>query len=324
METESNDAKAVKTPMLISIIIPYYNREKLIAETLKSVFAQTYRPLQVVLVDNNSTDASAKICAKFAEKHSGIDFQMVLAEEAKKGASAARNKGVALAKGEWVYFFDSDDEMSPTYISDLSLATIGDEADMVCNRTAIVMPSGAIKTRYSRYSSSVGLQIVSAMLSTQSMAFSKEWLIKAGGWDEKLPCWNDWELGTRSLLLKPRVKWLKGKVYHRILRHQASISGNAYSPIWQNILASIRKVECDIAALGTGKEAWPLALKATFTAGRLAFEGNKQGAGSLLNEAFSIADSLGDRRFKKIMLKSLYSYTKHGGRGAWAVSILLI
>ena len=315
--------KAEKTPMLISIIIPYYNREKFIEATLKSVLAQTYRPLELVLVDNNSTDQSPSICTSFAKTCSSHDFSIILAEEKKKGASAARNKGLSLSTGEWVYFFDSDDMMSPGYISDLSYSAIGGEADMVCNRTAMVMPDGALKTRYSRYSTSAGLQIVSAMLSTQSMAFSRDWLIKAGGWDESLPCWNDWELGTRALLLKPRVKWLKGGVYHRILRHQASISGNAYSQRWRDILSAIRRVREDISAHSSGKEAWPLALKAAFTAGRLGREGNGQGAQCLLYEAFDVIEALGFKPLKKFILKSLYSYTKHGGRGAWAVAMLL-
>lgn len=317
--------KGTAVPMLISIIIPYYNREQFIEKTLLTVLAQTYRPLELVLVDNNSTDGSANICRTFADSHKSPDFSIILTEENEKGATAARNKGFSLAQGEWVYFFDSDDEMSPNYISDLSRIIKNGNVDMVCNRTLMIMPNGTQKIRYSRYSESAGLHIISAMLSTQSMAFSKKWLAGIGGWDERLACWNDWELGTRALLSKPRVAWLKGTVYHRILRHAKSISGNSYSHRKHSILDAIEKVKSDITAYGMKKEMWALALKTSFTAGRLGYEGDAYGERILLDEAYNIVrdSSLHLKRLRIFAIKALDIYTKCGGRGAWALAILI-
>ena len=67
--------------MLFSIIIPVYNRAEKVKATLASVLAQTYRPLQVVLVDNRSTDGSLQVLREFQQAHSSEDFQVVVAQE---------------------------------------------------------------------------------------------------------------------------------------------------------------------------------------------------------------------------------------------------
>lgn len=321
--------------MPISIVIPYCNREKYLARTLNSVLAQNFRPLELVLVDNNSTDGSAALCAAFARDNSSSDFIVTLAAEQRKGACAARNKGLSVARGAWVYFFDSDDVMSARYVSDLMgiVGKGGGCPDMVCCTTAMLMPDGRLKPRYSSHSQSVGLHLISAMLSTQSMAFSKAWLQAAGGWDESLPCWNDWELAARSLLLNPRVAWLEGRVYHTIIQHPASITGTSLSANKRPILQAIRKVRLDILAAAaqrcspsTARRAmWALALKAAITAGRMGHEGDSEGKALLMDEALSIIGS-SNSRFKplrRFAIKALCLYAGYGGRGAWRLATMI-
>src|SRR5574344_2130668 len=103
---------------LVSIIIPYYNRADYFVRTLQSVVQQTYRPLEILLVDNASTDASPKIAQTFQEKYQEEDLRVILLLRDKQGAAAARNKGLHEAHGDYIYFFDSDDEMSASFISD--------------------------------------------------------------------------------------------------------------------------------------------------------------------------------------------------------------
>lgn len=90
---------------LISIVVPVYNTEKYIAETIDAVIAQTYPHWELILVDDGSTDGSAKIMQAYAEKEARIRY--VYKENG--GQASARNKGIKEAKGEYISLLDADD-----------------------------------------------------------------------------------------------------------------------------------------------------------------------------------------------------------------------
>ena len=93
----------------IGIVIPVYNRERELRRTFDSVVAQTYRPIHVVLVDNGSTDGSLALCRELKGAYETDDFRITVVEEAKRGPSAARNRGLTCVTEEFVAFLDSDD-----------------------------------------------------------------------------------------------------------------------------------------------------------------------------------------------------------------------
>lgn len=93
--------------MLISVIIPLYNKESSIAQTLQSVFSQDYSDFEIVVVDDGSTDNSVEIVEAMN------DPRIRLIKQENGGPSKARNTGVKNAKGEWILFLDADDEMLP-------------------------------------------------------------------------------------------------------------------------------------------------------------------------------------------------------------------
>lgn len=101
--------------ILISIIIPVYNVEHYIRRCIDSVLIQDYRELDVVLVDDGSTDNSGEICDEFAEK----DERVHVIHQDNQGASIARLNGLKSSQGEFVTFVDSDDWISPNYVSKL-------------------------------------------------------------------------------------------------------------------------------------------------------------------------------------------------------------
>lgn len=90
---------------LISVIIPVYKTEKFIHRCIDSVLRQTYSNWEMILVDDGSPDECGHICDDYAEKNDRI---RVIHQE-NKGVSAARNAGIKVCKGEWIYFLDSDD-----------------------------------------------------------------------------------------------------------------------------------------------------------------------------------------------------------------------
>ena len=94
----------------ISVIIPVFNAEKYIGHALESVFVQTYKNIEVVLVDDCSKDASVNIIERYQKKYPGIIY---FRQEINMGAGAARNKALELASGRYVAFLDSDDLWLP-------------------------------------------------------------------------------------------------------------------------------------------------------------------------------------------------------------------
>ncbi len=96
---------------LISAIIPVYNRKRYIAEAIDSVLAQTYSPIEIIVVDDGSTDKSAAIVKEYQNSSIRYTFQ------SNQGIGAARNKGIDMAQGAYYAFLDSDDLWIPDKIS---------------------------------------------------------------------------------------------------------------------------------------------------------------------------------------------------------------
>jgi hypothetical protein len=96
---------------MITVVIPLYNKERQIAHTLQTVLAQTYQDFEVVIVDDGSNDHSADIVLSFC------DPRIRLIRQINAGVSAARNRGIAEARGEFVALLDADDEWMPDYLS---------------------------------------------------------------------------------------------------------------------------------------------------------------------------------------------------------------
>jgi glycosyltransferase involved in cell wall biosynthesis len=94
---------------LVSVIIPVYNGEKYLGEAVQSVLEQDYRPLEIIVVDDGSTDRSAEIASSYAEVR--------YFHQENQGVSAARNAAIAMAMGEFLAFLDADDRWTPNKLS---------------------------------------------------------------------------------------------------------------------------------------------------------------------------------------------------------------
>lgn len=89
----------------ISVIIPIYNSEKFLDKCIESVINQSYKLLEIILIDDGSTDSSSNICLKYKDLDKRIQYKKI----ENCGVSNARNKGIELSTGEYIYFMDSDD-----------------------------------------------------------------------------------------------------------------------------------------------------------------------------------------------------------------------
>lgn len=117
--------------MLISVILPVFNAEKYLSRCIESVLGQTHGDLEVILVDDGSTDGSGAICDSFSAR----DARVRTIHKQNEGVSAARNDGLEAAKGEFVAFCDNDDHMAPGMLERLLEICIGTGAEIAhCRR----------------------------------------------------------------------------------------------------------------------------------------------------------------------------------------------
>ena len=126
---------------VISIIVPIYNREKLLRNCLDSIFSQTFKDWECILVNDGSTDKSLEI----AQQYAANDPRFILFSQENQGLSAARNLGIDHAQGKWITFVDSDDEIAPDYLEILYKIGEDNNVDMVNASFFSCYSSGHIK-----------------------------------------------------------------------------------------------------------------------------------------------------------------------------------
>lgn len=114
----------------VSVIIPVYNVEIYLDRCLESVLNQTYKNIEIIIVNDGSTDNSADICYKYSK----IDSRVIFIDQINKGVSSARNAALKKASGNYIYFIDSDDYIENNTIELLLKTCIKDKTDIVsCN-----------------------------------------------------------------------------------------------------------------------------------------------------------------------------------------------
>ena len=113
---------------LVSIIVPVYNSDKYINRCLDSILNQTYKNIEVIIIDDGSTDNSLAICKKYADLNENIK----LVSKKNEGVSQARNTGIDIASGEWIIFLDSDDWIECNTLRDAISLTSKRKYDTIC------------------------------------------------------------------------------------------------------------------------------------------------------------------------------------------------
>lgn len=311
-----------------SLVIPFRNRAALLPRTLQSLEAcGGTAPVQIFLVDNGSTDASAQAAKAFAEKHKDGRLRVTLLSCPEGFAPAARNAGLRAVQTPWVYFFDSDDELSPNFFSEVEdVLSRRPDLNLLAFATRMVFPDSREKTRKVLYDSSPATQILISQLATHGMIFRTDFLRSLGGWNEALPKWNDLELGLRALLSEDlRMEWVRGKAFHRIHQHADSITGTGFGATFAQLLPALEAME----KLVLGKDeacVKALAARESILAGQLRHEGRQKESREILarvkklqaqalrrpNDKFSQSGKAWN-----LALSFLFHYARFGFRGAW-------
>lgn len=127
------------TKGIVSVIVPSYNVESTVVRCLDSVYAQTYCQIEVIAVNDGSTDSTLKVLRQYQRSHSSL----IVIDQYNQGLSAARNAGIAAATGDYLFFLDSDDYIGVEEI-ELLLAVMGEEVDMVVGGMTYVGDDGGV------------------------------------------------------------------------------------------------------------------------------------------------------------------------------------
>lgn len=193
--------------MRISVVIPAYNRESLILPTLESVRQQSLAPAEVLIVDDCSTDQTVEVVKRYGAEHRDFPMRLVV-QDRNQGVSAARNRGIREASGDWVAFLDSDDLWELDHLAALANLAREPEMDVVFSRVrgfSLTDPEAASRTWTSRFETTdeVLKEMVSACHILPSAAMvRKEMLLEHGGFDETSDIQHaeDWDLWLRMIV----------------------------------------------------------------------------------------------------------------------------
>ena len=216
----------MNTP-LVSVIIPVYNCELYLEKCISNMLKQTYRNLQIIFVDDGSTDDSLKICKEIK------DTRVEVYSKSNGGASTARNYGLKYRKGKYVLFVDSDDYLKENAIESLVNKAVETNADCVYfegdnftdDAQVKVKVGGLLQSR--NYPTSNGIKLLEAMLVNKNyhaapvLYFTKSSLYDKGLSFEEGIMFED-ELFTFNLLrMCNKVVCLKEVLYYRYVRQNS-------------------------------------------------------------------------------------------------------
>lgn len=203
----------------VSVCIPTYNREHLLKETLDSVFAQTYRDFEVVIVDDGSTDGTKQMLKK-----GGYNVRYHWQKNA--GDAAARNKLIEIANGKYISFLDSDDLLYPDALEKMVEAMPKDAEDVIVYGPYVAIDEdGSIlrRRRKKLYNGKITRHLFeNILIHSCGSLFPKKVLAQAGGFDASLPVCSDYDLWLRLSLDYDFVS-LEKPVFKR-RRHGGNIS----------------------------------------------------------------------------------------------------
>lgn len=184
--------------MLISIIIPCHNSATTIDRAVQSVFSQSWKNWELILVNNNSTDDTWEKLLNIQKSNSTKNI--IVLDEKKKGAPAARNKGLYEAGGEWIQFLDADDELLPEKLQ-TQIAHIDDGIDAVYSPYYSVKIN-SVNSHYIIKEDIWEALMMSKIGITSSNLFRKEALVSVNGWDENLSSSQDSALAFKLLKMQ--------------------------------------------------------------------------------------------------------------------------
>jgi glycosyltransferase involved in cell wall biosynthesis len=217
--------------LLVSVIIPAYNAELWIAESIGSVLAQTWRELEVIVVDDGSQDATPDIVAGIG------DPRVRLIRQENRGQCVALNLGVLEARGDYIKFLDADDWLNPGHLAAQMAALDGSTECVADCHWGYFLDDprrSAARKEHSNKDYQDPLEwLVDSLTKDEGMMGGWKWLIpksvfeRSGGWDERLSLNNDFDFSIRLLLASSGVRFASEAFYAYRKGVSGALSGSS-------------------------------------------------------------------------------------------------
>ncbi len=219
---------------MISVIVPIYNAEKYLPETIESVLSQTYADFELILVDDGSKDNSLEIAQKYSTK----DGRIRAFSQKNSGVTKARAKGVSEAKGEWICFVDSDDLLLQDALK--NLLDHGDNADIVIGQVEFKGKTWP----YPRFNKNFyPIDYVRALFNDSVHCGPCARLFASRLFDEmvfkispEIVNGEDFLMNIRLAVNATKIRVFDSVVYKYVYRQGSAISKNAYSSLQYNLI----------------------------------------------------------------------------------------
>ncbi len=237
---------------LVSIIIPVYNAESHLRETINSALSQTYPNKEIIIVNDGSTDNSVNIAREF-----NSDIVKLINQE-KKGASAARNAGLRTANGDYVQFLDADDLLSADKISAQVSVLNGSDGNLalcstvyfndaedpyIINQTVEWYDVGSddvVDFLTKLYTPAYILPGYGGMIQPNAWLVPRNLINKAGYWNESLSVDDDGEFFCRMILASKGIVFApEGVNYYRKHTHRKNLSAGLTKTGYRSMLAAL-------------------------------------------------------------------------------------
>jgi len=178
----------------LSVVIPTYNRASFLEETIDSVLAQTFQRFELIVVDDGSTDGTQEILSGYGEKIRVIT-------QANQGPSAARNRGIEEAKGEWIAFLDSDDAWKPDKLKKQIQFITDHPETKICQTEELWIRNGKRVNPRKKHEMHSGWIYEKCLplciVSPSSVMIHRDVFEKVGLFDETMPACEDYDLWLR-------------------------------------------------------------------------------------------------------------------------------
>lgn len=245
---------------LVSIIIPCYNCEEWVRQAVESCLRQTYSNIEIIVVDDGSTDRSLEVLRQFLPR-------IRLETGPNRGGNSARNRGFALSAGEFIQYLDADDYLKPEKISRQVLFLEETNADVVYGdwRHRRHLPDSSFSYLDRIQVAGVQQNIIASLLSFGlvnggAVLYRRQVVNHVGGWDENLRAFQDMDFLTSVALSGAKIRYQTGCYFIYRKYSAVTVSTSNFSRWSENACISLQKSEFALARTGRLTEEYRVAL----------------------------------------------------------------